>query len=57
MDEVHVSLMAHFAAFGLVILLLCSGSAGAQVHFDDCEPSSDGGVTCNNFLKVTLGCR
>ncbi|KZR70164.1 hypothetical protein PMIT1313_00815 [Prochlorococcus marinus str. MIT 1313] len=47
MGEVHVSLMFRCAAFGLLTLLLCSGSTGAQVRFDDCEPSAAGGVTCN----------
>ena len=47
MGEVHVLIMARFAAFGLLTLLLCSGSTGAQVRFDDCEPSAAGGVTCN----------
>ena len=47
MSEVQVSLMARFVAFGLLTLLFCSGSTGAQVRFDDCEPSAAGGVTCN----------
>lgn len=47
MGEVHVSRMVRFAAFGLLTLLLCSGSTSAQVRFDDCEPSAAGGVTCN----------